>query len=344
MRNKRFSRKKVLLTAGGLALVLIALVMGYQYARNLEVSSFPAAELKGYTSVNAYNRRFTYGDKEYIFKNDMTTILFMGIDKPSTAEEPDLMHKFRSGGQADFLMLFVVDHNTKKITRMMIDRDTIAEITTLGVLGNEMGTRYERLSISHAFGVGGEQSALLTIEAVSRWLLDIDINYYVAMNLDGIPLLNDAVGGVTVKLDDDLTQFDPSFIPGAVVTLRGEQTSWFVRTRMTIGDGTNESRMRRQRVYLNALADIISDRIHTNVNWIDKLFDALQGSMVSNMSRGRMVNEAYKAMEYETGPLDSLPGVHEIDYDGFMAFYPDEEKMTQWVLDTFTEAAPVSAN
>ncbi|MDR1262119.1 MAG: LCP family protein [Oscillospiraceae bacterium] len=351
MKNKRFGKKSVAqnmaIAAACFVFIVAALVLVYQYARNLEVRSYPAAEMKGYTSVNSFARHFTYGDKEYIYKNDLTTILFMGIDKTAAATgaaDSSSFPSFRSGGQADFLMLFVLDPNEKKITRLMIDRDTMAEITTLGVFGNVSGTRIERLSLSHGFGDGQEQSAELTVDAISRWLMGIDINFYIAMNLDGIPLLNDTVGGITVTLEDDLSQFDAAFVPGATVTLHGEQTAWFVRQRLTIGDGSNEARMKRQRVYLNSLADNIAEKIHADVNWIDRLFDTLQGSMVSNMSRGRMVNEAYKAMDYEAGPMDTLPGVHQVDADGYVEFWPDEQALTEWALNTFAEEALDSVN
>lgn len=337
MDKKRFDRKSLIITLVSLVLVAVALVTVYRYARGLEVAAYPTVEMKGYSSLNTFARRVAYKDKEYVYKDDITTILFMGIDKTGTDTEESLLYRYRSGGQADFLMLFVVDHSNKRIERLMIDRDTMAEITTLGVLGNVTGTRIQRITLSHAFGEGGQQSAELTVEAVSRWLLGIGIDFYVAMNLDGIPLLNDSVGGVTVTLEDDLTQFDPDFVPGATVTLHGEQTAWFVRTRMTIGDGTNESRMRRQRAYLNSLADNISEKVHADVNWIDRLFDALGDTLVSNMSRGRMVNEAYKAMSYEAGPMETLPGEHVVEPDGFMAFWPDEQATTEWVLETFAE-------
>ncbi|MDR1600480.1 MAG: LCP family protein [Oscillospiraceae bacterium] len=344
MNMKRFDRKSLILTIAGIVVAAVALALAYGYARNLEISSYPATEMKGYTSpANAFARRVAYKDKEYIYKSDITTILFMGIDKTGAPVEENLLYKYISGGQADFLMLFVIDHDERKISRLMIDRDTIVDITIVGMLGNIMGTRLDRIALSHGYGVGGQQSAEFTVEAVSKWLMGIGVDYYVAMNLDGIPLLNDSVGGVTVTLNEDLTQFEPTFEKGATVTLHGEQTVWFVRSRMTIGEGTNEARMVRQRIYLNALADNIGDKIHADVNWIDKLFDALKDALVSNMSRGRMVNEAYKAMTYEAGPLYTLPGEHTLEADGFVAFWPDEEALTQWVLDTFTEEAQVSA-
>lgn len=75
------------------------------------------------------------------------------------------------------------------------------------------------------------------------------IDFYVAMNMDGISELNDLAGGVTVTLEDDFSSIDPAMTKGTTLTLHGDQAETFVRSRMTVGDGTNASRMERQSVY-----------------------------------------------------------------------------------------------
>lgn len=75
------------------------------------------------------------------------------------------------------------------------------------------------------------------------------IDFYVAMNMDGISELNDLAGGVTVTLEDDFSSIDPAMTKGTTLTLHGNQAETFVRSRMTVGDGTNASRMECQSVY-----------------------------------------------------------------------------------------------
>ena len=72
-------------------------------------------------------------------------------------------------------MLLVIDANEKTITSIQIDRDTMAEITILGVLGNEVGTRKAQICLSHGFGDGKDQSCKLTQDAVSKLLLGAEI-------------------------------------------------------------------------------------------------------------------------------------------------------------------------
>lgn len=56
----------------------------------------------------------------------------------------------------------------------------------------------------------------------------------IAMNLDVIPVLNDAAGGVTVTLEDDFSALDASMTRVKAMTLMGEQAEIFVRSPPTV--------------------------------------------------------------------------------------------------------------
>ena len=52
------------------------------------------------------------------------------------------------GGQADFQRLIVIDSKDKTVRQLQIDRDTMAEVTVLGMLGNPVAVSYTHLRIS----------------------------------------------------------------------------------------------------------------------------------------------------------------------------------------------------
>mgnify|MGYP001718301415 FL=1 len=88
------------------------------------------------------------------------------------------------------------------------------------------------------------------VDAVSNLFYGMPINGYVALNMNAVGMINDAVGGVTVTVPEDMTQVDPSFAEGAMVTLTGDQALKFTRYRDTEKDFSNNSRMERQKQYL----------------------------------------------------------------------------------------------
>ena len=134
----------------------------------------------------------------YRRRTDLTTILVMGIDHDSEVEAEGSYQ----GGQADFQRLIVIDSKDKTVRQLKIDRDTMAEVTVLGMLGNPVGTTQMQISLAHGFGDGKEESCGYARDAVSRLLQGENIDFYLAMSLDGISVLNDLAGGVTVTLED----------------------------------------------------------------------------------------------------------------------------------------------
>jgi LCP family protein required for cell wall assembly len=261
------------------------------------------------------------------------SVLLLGIDK--TQEMMENAQGFRNRGQSDFIMLVVIDRDAKKVSRLMLDRDTITQINTLGVFGTDTGTRSERLSISFSFGDGGDRSARFTVDAVKRVLPGINIDAYVAMNLDAITNLNDVVGGVTVEVAGDYSAVNPDWVIGKTVTLHGKEAEQYVRTRAAVDTGTNEARMTRQKSFVNALYEEVKNKISHDITFVDTMFDSVEGNLVTNMTRGRMINELNWAQDYEFTPMEMLSGEHTVDAKGFMEFHPDEDNSMQWVLNTY---------
>lgn len=318
-----------------LALVVTALVLTalYQGGRWLEKRNQKPEARGDYRQRYDYEKLFEYDGASYRLRKNLTTLLVMGIDRPSGEEAAG----YRNGGQADFLRLVVIDHGNKRVTQLAIDRDTMTPITILGVMGNRSRVRTAQISLSHGFGDGRAESCELTSEAVSNLLFDTPIDFYVAMNLDGISALNDLVGGVTVTLADDFSALDPTMTPGTTLTLHGEQAEYYVRTRRSIGIGTNEARMARQEEYLSQLFALLDERQRDDKDFIGTLYDALSAYLVTDLSRGQMINEAWSARAYDRDTLVRLEGTHRVGSDGFMQFYADEASLQKTVVELFYE-------
>lgn len=305
----------LLLCAAGLAVVLLLYGGLHWFERH---SSEP--EPRGdHTQRRAYEDELDLNGVSY-HPRDLCTILLMGIDRDSTAQ----VSGYRNGGQADFLQLIVIDRAEKTIHRVQIDRDTMTPITILGVLGNQSGMRTAQIALSHGFGDGQEQSCIFTVDAVSNLLFGFPIDFYIAMNMDGISVLNDLAGGVTVTLEDDFSALDAHMTPGTILTLMGDQAEYYVRNRLNIGVGTNEARMARQEQYISQLTELLVQKITQDKDFIGEIYDQLSPYLITNMGRGRLINEVWAARDYTRTPLIRPVGTHLIGSDGFMQFHADE--------------------
>lgn len=320
-----------LLALAAIALLILAL---YAAGRRAE-TGMGEREVRG--DLNGLSRGapgITYEGIAYEPKR-LTTVLLMGVDKSASSGGGG----FRSGGQADFLLLLLIDHAGKTIAPLQIDRDTMTRITVLGVLGSDAGTRNAQICLSHGFGDGGEQSCRLTQDAVSNLLMGVEIDFFVEMNMDGISVLNDAVGGVPVTLDDDFSALDPAMRKGVTLTLHGDQAEYYVRNRRGIGIGTNERRMERQRLYLKALSERLSAVSRENSDFMGGLYDMLEPYLQTNMKRGRMINETWRTRDYAFSEIVRPAGEHSVGEDGFMEFHPDQAALQKMVVDLFYQAA-----
>ena len=276
--------------------------------------------------------RVEFEGVSYRPRRRLTSILLIGTDRHA---DDTAYQDYRSGGQADFLVLLVVDDNAETVVPIQLNRDTMAEIMTLSSFGQEMGLMTSQLCLAHSYGDGAGKSCELTRDAVSRLLGDITIDNYVSLNLDGIPVLNDLLGGVTVTLEDDFSAYDPTMTPGTTLVLRGPQAEYFVRMRYYVGDASNVSRLSRQKVYMQGAAAQLRQKLGENASFASTLFDTLSPYLTSDMARGRMINMAERANRYEILPMVEIPGQGWVGQSGHMEFYPDETALRRIILSVF---------
>jgi len=332
-RGERSSPMRLLIVLGCLGFVYVAILLGiYIVGNRLE----EAEKVEIYGSLDG---RFAspltiefYGDTYEYRANDFENILLIGIDQESISSSTGAV---RSGGQADFMVLLSFDRETRKIIPIQLDRDTIAEVQVYGAFGNPAGTRDMQLCLSYAFGDSPEAGCENTVKAVSKLLGGIEIDHYIAMDMYGMAALNDALGGITVTLEDDFSEFDSEMVQGATLRLEGKQAEYFLRGRMTVGDGTNEARMKRQRVFMNAAVEVLTKELEEDVNFVNELLNKLSPHLCTNAERGWLINLAYSTSGYQRTDFRTMPGVHVKGPDGFIEFYPNEDSLQALIVTTY---------
>lgn len=324
------NRQKQHLAAAALAVLVLAAVLLFVGGSWLEKRSRKPetrTELPQETAETMEVDGHTYKKRD-----GLTTILVMGVD-----HETQESYAYRQAGQADFLRLIVLDSNNKTVQQLQIDRDTMTPVTVLGLLGDRYEPVTEQICLGYAFGDGRQTSCEVTVEAVENLLGGQEIDQYLAMGLDGISTLNDLAGGVTVTLEDDFSAIDPAMTKDATLTLQGEQAETYVRSRRSIGVGTNEARMARQESYIRQLSVQLDEKLQKDQNFAVDAYDALQPYLTTSMAKGQLVNEAWAAKDYTRLDTIKPDGTYQVGEDGFMEFYPDADALQQAVLQLFYE-------
>lgn len=125
-----------------------------------------------------------------------------------------------------------MDRATEKIKVLFIPRDSMTRIEVFNPYGQSLGETTDHLNIQYAFGDGKEKSCELMKTAVSDMLDGLPIQGYCSMNMDGISVITDFVGGIQLTIpDDSLADVNPEYKKGAVVDITGETAEQFVRYR-----------------------------------------------------------------------------------------------------------------
>lgn len=278
------------------------------------------------------NMNLKYKGDEYELKDNIQSILVLGLDKFDSAG----MESYNNDKQADFLMLVVVDHDNESFSALHINRDTIAEMSVLGVAGDKVGTVKKQLALAHTYGNGKEMSCRNTANAVSKLLMNVEIDHYLSVTMDAVSVYNDLIGGVELTVLDDFTGIDDTLVQGETVTLYGEHALNYVRTRYGLDDSTNSRRMVRQRQYLEALYTKTLGIIENDENFIVDVAVKLADFMVSDYTGTRMQELAEKISDYQFLGIYELEGKN-LRGDEYMEFYPYEDSVEEMVVKLFYE-------
>lgn len=271
-----------------------------------------------------------YDGIQYTAKEKVHSYLFIGIDKKNSS----YANKVNLGGQADVQLLMVVDDVNKTWQLLQINRDSIVDVQELAVDGSVADVVQEQICLAHAYGDGGKGSCINTVNAVSAMLDNQHINGYVALNLDGIPVINDDLGGVTVTVKDDFSEVDPTLIQGQTITLNGNQARNYVSGRGNIGDQTNLSRMARQREYMSGLLQKLGDMDAVKLT---KMVSDAGKYLTTGISITDMVDLMLKMKSYEDLGLITIDGTSKTDDNGFNAYYLNEDSLRQAILKLYYE-------
>ncbi|WP_246363867.1 LCP family protein [Halobacillus locisalis] len=175
--------------------------------------------------------------KEKIEKKDPLNVLLLGVDE----REGDR-------GRSDSMMILSLNPGTQETKIISIPRDTRTVME-----GNEPEAgRLDK--INHAYAFGGTNMSVSTVER----FLDIDLDHYVRVNMEGLAMLVDTVGGITV--DNPLDWYDEGdYSEGyhykeGEITLDGPQALGYVRMRYEDPNG-DAGRNERQRQVIEAILE-----------------------------------------------------------------------------------------
>lgn len=275
-----------------------------------------------------------YNGAVYEYNDEILTFLVMGIDQKGEVKPNKTLS---GGGQADALILAVANPETKEINLININRDTMVDVTLVGVGTNgEDLVSKAQLATQHGFGDGMQQSCELTVDAVSKLFYELPIHGYLSFNLGGLTAINDAVGGVTVTIASDMTSVNKAWTQGTTVTLKGNDVINYVKKRDTKVFESNRMRLDRQKTYLSSLMTKMLEQVKKDITLPVKLYNQFNKYMVTDLSMDEIAYLAGELSGYQFNTQDIylLEGETQIN-EKFEEFYPDKEALRNLIVEVF---------
>ncbi len=307
-------------------IILLVLVIMYSGLRILESTVlFPGQEQQ----INTDSSVIIKDGITYVPRQDITVMMLLGIDEQGPVKDSG---SYNNSGEADMVALVIFDEASKTVNVMALNRDTMLDMPALGIGGKYAGTQYGQLALSHTFGSGLKDSCRNTRTAISEFLNGLEIQYYIAMNMDSISILNDAVGGVTVNVAEDFSKVDDT-IPMGQVTLSGQQAINYVQIRQDVGDQKNISRMERQKKYMNGFFEKFKEQCHDE-EFVISTFEEVSPYVVTDFTAKSISNMINRYADYTLGEIVTPKGENRLQGEHY-EFYVDEAALEEMLLQLF---------
>lgn len=267
----------------------------------------------------------TYHGQTYVYNSDLTNVLFLGVDKEADSVAGETVGR---NGQADCILLLIMNRATRETKLLQISRDSMTDIDIYGITGSYLTTERHQLALQYAFGESDARSCWLMKEAVSKLLYSVPIRSTMALSVDGIGKITEAMGGVTLTVPEDYTSVDPSFVQGVTLNLQGELAEKYVRYRDVTVTGSNNDRIERQNQFLQALFRQLQ---MVDADTFQQILDTADPYLTTDLSVEELQNLREYTMSEEIAEVPGAvaPGPEHEE------FTVDEQRLYELVLELF---------
>ncbi|MBO1206164.1 LCP family protein [Staphylococcus nepalensis] len=291
-KKKKSTVKRVILTVLIILALLIIIAAAFIFYKLTSLNS----------SINdPLDRKHSELRDGPIKKGEPISIALFGIDS-------DEVRDSEHGGQrSDSIVLLSINPKDKKTEMISVPRDTHAEI-----VGKDTEEK-----INHAYAYGGPDMAVKSVEK----LMDVPIDHYAAINMDGVSTLIDEVNGVDVVSNATFNVRDYTFEKGKKYHMDGKEALAFMRSRKEAGAGGDEGRQARQQLVIEAVAK--KSMNPSSIPKINSIFNAVEDNVKTDLSLTDLngIRSDYKSAQKNVN-RHTLKGENTLGDDGLYYFYP----------------------
>ena len=296
------------------------------YEKTVQEAKEKAEEMNG--SQNGVDI-ISYNGKKYKENTSIKSYLFIGVDE---REDDFVDEELTPGtaGQADCLILLILNIDTNEANILQINRNAMTELDIYNELSAVDKTVTGPVCLQYAYATGGKRSSIAQRKTVEELLFNISIDGYLTMSLPGIADINDAFGGVDVTMENDYTWIDQSFVQGSTVHLEGEAATRFVQSRDKSVFNSVQDRMDRQTAYVTSFINSLKNMQGESI--AGKLSQFIGSTVLTDLKASEL-NELIN-YDYNTDNVLYLPG-EMVQGEEYEEYNVDNTELEKMIVDLF---------
>ena len=332
--NNKTSKKRIWPWIAVIAVVVVAAAVGLIAAKvttNKGKSNIPQSQTGAEADQSEWGNRLTYKGKNYRKNENISTVLFVGVDQNSEDQWDDYGEATEgvigNSGRADSIILFVLNDETQTTKMLLISRDTMTEVDVYDKSGKFAYSTQNHLNMQYSYGDSPSKSLYLMKRTVGDLLYKIRIDGALSLTMDGISKIVDLLGGIPLTMAEDYSYIDERYTEGTTVTLDGKEMEHFIRYRDTNEFASNEKRVARQSWLIGEVfqylkktgaMSFIEDIIDKDPDYIEADVD---GELLKKLSKYQIESEKLR-----------LPGEN-VQGEKYDEFHVDEEALQDLIVE-----------
>lgn len=243
----------------------------------------------------------------------VVNFLVAGIDYNTT----DITAGVSRGKLTDVIMVVQIDLETGSVSALQIPRDTW--------VGTNVSSTGKINAVYALSGIDGLAEVIY-----DRLLIPID--HYVTVDMDGFIAIVDAIGGITIDIDETFTLEGVTFTPGTR-TLSGIEAEKFVRERHN-RQGGDIGRINAQRKFLAAM---LSEMKTLSASELTSLASIVMQNVTTDLSVGTALSLVQEILKMDTDNMSfyMLPGQTATAYNGQSIWSAHKDELAAVLNDNF---------
>lgn len=299
MKKKKSTTFKIIIT---ILIIVLVLIIG------LVIFAFTKFHSLNNSIKEPLDRDHSQLRQKNLKDGDPMTVVLYGIDDDAQRHQENL------GQRSDSIVLMSINPKDNKTVMVSVPRDTRTEI-----VGHNSTEK-----LNHAYAYGGPKMAVHSLEK----LMDVPVDHYIAINMDGVKTVVDEIGGVNITSDATFEFHNYQFEKGKKYHMDGDQALTYMRSRKEEGAGGDDGRQLRQQQVITAVAKEAFSM--NSVTKLNDIFKAAQDNLRTDLSFIELnkFKSDYNKADNHVERL-TINGQNLVGEDGLYYFYPNKDSLSK---------------